>query len=93
MIGYGVCPMKGFVIRETESYPTYYLGHKKYFETLKNYVSQFENLQLIGRGGMYKYDNMDHAIYSGILAARNYIAGNKKYDIWQINEDAEYLEK
>lgn len=85
--------IKGFVIRETESYPTYYLGHKKYFETLKNYVSQFENLQLIGRGGMYKYDNMDHAIYSGILAARNYIAGNKKYDIWQINEDAEYLEK
>lgn len=83
----------GFVVRESESYPTYYLGHKQYFETLKEYVSRFRNLQLIGRGGMYKYNNMDHAIYSGMLAARNYLSGNKKYDVWRINEDAEYLEK
>ncbi len=85
--------VEGFVIKESESYPTYYLGHKKYFNMLKNYVSKFKNLQLIGRAGMYKYNNMDHAIYSGMLAARNYITGKKKYDVWTINEDAEYLEK
>jgi protoporphyrinogen oxidase len=84
--------MGGFVVKESESYPTYYLGHKKYFDILKNYVSRFENLQLIGRGGMYKYNNMDHAIYSGMLAARNFVTGKKTYDVWQINEDAEYLE-
>ncbi len=83
----------GFVVRESESYPIYYLGHKKYFDTLKKYVSRFENLQLIGRGGMYKYNNMDHAIFSGMLAARNYVNGEKIYDVWKINEDAEYLEK
>ncbi len=83
----------GFVVRESESYPTYYLGHKKYFKILKDYVSRFENLQLIGRGGMYKYNNMDHAIYSGMLAARNYMEGKKRYDVWKINEDAEYLEE
>ncbi len=84
---------EAFVIRETESYPTYYLGHRHYFDQLKAYVSRFENLQLIGRGGMYKYDNMDHALYSGMLAARNYVAGKRIYDVWKINEDAEYLEK
>lgn len=83
----------GFVIRETEAYPTYYLGHKPYFDILKNYAEQFTNLQLIGRGGMYRYNNMDHAIYSGLLAARNYLLGYKKYLVWNINEDAEYLEE
>ncbi|OGE32100.1 hypothetical protein A2631_03200 [Candidatus Daviesbacteria bacterium RIFCSPHIGHO2_01_FULL_44_29] len=85
--------IEGFVIRETESYPTYYLGHKQYFDILKNYVEQLSNLSLIGRGGMYKYNNMDHSLYSGMLAARNFLLGYKKYDIWQINEDAEYLEE
>ncbi len=83
----------GFVVRETESYPTYYLGHREYFELLKSYVESFSNLQLIGRGGMFKYNNMDHAIYSGMLAARNYVSGTRTYDVWSINEDAEYLEE
>lgn len=83
----------GFVVRETESYPTYYLNYNKYFEILKQYVSSFSNIQLIGRGGMYKYNNMDHAIYSGFLAARNYLLNYIKYDIWNINEDGIYLEK
>lgn len=82
----------GFVIRETESYPTYYMGHKRHFEKIKKFVSKFKNLQLIGRGGMYKYNNMDHSIYTGMLAARNIVAGKRLYDTWSVNEDAEYLE-
>lgn len=85
--------LDGFVIRETESYPMYYTGYEKYFDLVKNYVESFINLQLIGRGGLYKYNNMDHSLYSGMLAARNYLNGNKKYNIWAINEDAEYIEK
>lgn len=83
----------GFVIRELDSYPAYYIGHTKYYTTLKHFVSRFRNLSCIGRGGMYKYNNMDHAIYSGMLAARNYAAGKKLYDVWNINVDAEYLEQ
>lgn len=83
----------GFVVRETESYPTYYLNYNKSFKILKHYVSSFTNVQLIGRGGMYKYNNMDHALYSGILAAKNYVAGYSKYDVWNINEDGPYLEE
>ncbi len=80
-----------FVVRETESYPTYYVGHKKHFERIKKYVSQFSNFYTIGRGGMYRYNNMDHAIYSGFLAARN-LNNKDKHNVWNINEDAIFVE-
>ena len=84
---------QGFVIRETESYPTYYLGYKDSYNILKDEVNKFENLYPIGRGGMYKYNNQDHSTYSGILAARNYLnAEGSPFDLWQINIDAEYQE-
>lgn len=83
--------LDGFVVREKDSYPTYYMGYKEPFEVLKGYVSQFRNLQLIGRGGLYKYNNQDHAILTGILAARNLLGAY--YDIWAINVDEEYLEE
>ena len=84
---------QGFVIRETESYPTYYLGYKDSYNILKDEVNKFENLYPIGRGGMYKYNNQDHSTYSGILAARNYLnAEGAPFDLWQINIDAEYQE-
>lgn len=85
--------LKGYVIRETESYPTYFMGYQTYFNNVKSYVSEFKNFQSIGRGGMYRYNNMDHATYSGMLAARNYISGKQNYNVWNINEDAEYLEE
>ena len=85
---------QGYIIRETESYPTYYLGYKQPFEILKNELNLYKNITPIGRGGMYKYNNQDHSIYSGILAARNYLNLNEKnYDIWKINVDAEYHEE
>lgn len=85
--------VSGFVNRETESYPTYYIGYEKDLNCLKDYVESFKNLQMIGRPAMYKYNNMAHSIYSGMLAARNYLAGQKIYNIWSINEDAQYLEE
>ncbi|MCL5409805.1 MAG: FAD-dependent oxidoreductase [Patescibacteria group bacterium] len=84
--------LDGFVIKEAQSYPAYYLGFEKHFATLKSYVQKFSNLQLIGRGGMYKYNNMDHALLSGILAAKN-LRDHSAFDVWAINEDAEYLEE
>jgi protoporphyrinogen oxidase len=83
----------GFVLRERDSYPTYYLGYKKSLETIRNYVDKFENLTLVGRGGMYRYNNQDHAVLSGLLAARNYSGHGRKYDLWEINEENEYLEE
>ncbi|MHB2149554.1 FAD-dependent oxidoreductase [Calditrichota bacterium LG25] len=84
--------ISSFVVRETESYPTYYLGFKKYYNILKNRMDDYKNIYPIGRGGLYKYNNQDHSMYSGILAAKNYISSEKRFNLWNINIDAEYLE-
>ena len=81
-----------FVVREADAYPAYYLGYEKAFDVIKEYVSTFTNVTLIGRGGMYKYNNMDHAMESGIHAAENY-QHRDAHDLWSINEDGKYLEE
>lgn len=82
-----------WVVRESESYPTYYMGFQEPYEILKRRINEFQNLSAIGRGGMYKYNNQDHSAYSGILAARNYLKlPGSPYNLWNINIDAEYLE-
>jgi len=79
------------IVRMKEAYPIYQLGYQEQLRIITNYLKQFRNLQLIGRGGMFRYNNMDHSILSGIYAARNLLGA--KYDLWQINADAEYLEE
>ena len=82
-----------WVVRETESYPTYYLGFEEPYSVLKAHLGGFANLSPIGRGGMYKYNNQDHSTMSGILAARNYLKlEGSPYDVWSLNIDADYQE-
>ncbi len=84
---------QAWVVRETESYPTYYIGFKEPYDILRNAIDTFTNLYPIGRGGMYKYNNQDHSTMSGILAARNYLKlPGTPYSLWDINIDAEYHE-
>lgn len=58
----------GFIVREANSYPTYYLGHGDHFDTLYRYLARYRNLSLIGRAGMYRYNNQDHAMLTGLYA-------------------------
>ena len=51
-----------------------------------------ENLQTIGRNGLHRYDNQDHAMLTGILAARNQVEG-EHHDVWKVNADQEYHEE
>lgn len=83
--------LDGFVVREKDSYPVYYVGHRPLFDRIKEYVDTLENVTLIGRGGMYKYNNQDHSILTGLLAARKYFG--QSHDIWEVNTDEEYLEE
>jgi hypothetical protein len=41
---------------------------------------------------MHKYNNQDHAMMTAMLTARNIVAGEQLYDVWEVNEDAEYHE-
>ena len=47
---------------------------------------------MVGRNGMHRYNNQDHAMMTAMLTARNILAGARLYDIWNVNEDAEYHE-
>lgn len=80
------------VIRQVKAYPAYF-GSYKQLNTVKEYLNKFENLFLIGRNGMHKYNNMDHSILSGFTAANNIINNIKsKENIWEINTEKSYHE-
>ncbi|MFN7926573.1 MAG: FAD-dependent oxidoreductase [Blastocatellia bacterium] len=83
--------LSGFVVRSEKAYPVIETGFQQHIDTIKQWLDRFENLTPIGRSGMFKYNNQDHAIYTGLLAARTAM-GYGKYDPWRVNIDAEYHE-
>ena len=58
----------GFVLRTPDAYPVYDAGYRKNLDTVLNYLGRFENLSLMGRNGMHRYNNMDHAMLSALGA-------------------------
>ena len=82
----------GTVVRVPKAYPVYDDGYKMHIQTILDYLrEELANLQVIGRNGMHRYNNQDHAMMTGLLAARNILG--QHYDLWSVNEDAEYLEE
>lgn len=81
-----------FVYRAKNVYPLYNYDYKSPLELAKSFVNKIENLFPCGRGGLFRYNNQDHSILTGFYAARNVIAGQQKYNVWEINEQMEYLE-
>jgi len=80
------------IVRVPKAYPAYFGTYQK-FDQLKFYLDQIENLYLIGRNGMHRYNNMDHSMLSAFEAVNNIIHHiPTKDNIWQINSDAEYHE-
>lgn len=80
-----------FVVRIPKAYPSYELGYEEPLRKLMEYVDSFDNLQIVGRYGTYKYNNMDHSMKTGILAARNILG--ESHDVHQVNLDKEYHEE
>ena len=83
----------GTVIRQPKAYPVYDDFYRFNVDTIREGLEQrFKNLHLAGRNGMHKYNNQDHAMMTGLLTARNIMAGAERFDVWGVNEDAEYHE-
>jgi protoporphyrinogen oxidase len=80
--------LEGKVVRLPRCYPVYFRGYKEKLKPVENYLEGIRNLQAIGRYGSYKYNNQDHSIFMGILAAEN-ILENKNHNLWEINTDYE----
>ncbi|MCS3801043.1 NAD(P)-binding protein [Niastella sp. OAS944] len=80
------------VQRMEKTYPAYF-GTYNQFDTIRNYVDQFENLFLVGRNGMHKYNNSDHSMLTAMVAVDNICEGvTSKENIWSINTEQEYHE-
>lgn len=82
----------GCVVRVPKSYPVYDSGYRDHLQVVKDYVSRLENFQTIGRNGLHRYNNQDHAMLTGMLAVRNLMYGEKN-DLWSVNTDQEYHEE
>jgi protoporphyrinogen oxidase len=80
------------VIRVPKAYPAYF-GTYDRFEEIKRYVNRFENLFLMGRNGMHKYNNQDHSMLSAMVAVDNIAQGiTTKENVWSVNTEQEYQE-
>jgi len=82
----------GYVVRQPKAYPVYDHAYKANVEAVREALKNYPGLYLVGRNGMHKYNNQDHSMMTAMLAAKNIIAGNEVYDLWNVNEDAEYHE-
>ncbi len=81
------------VVRQPRAYPVYDEDYRSHVAAIREDVERnFPTLHLVGRNGMHKYNNQDHSMMTALLSARNIVAGRRVYDVWSVNEDAEYQE-
>ncbi len=85
--------LDGTVVRQKKAYPVYDDDYARHVATVRDEIeSNYPNLHLVGRNGMHKYNNQDHAMMTAMLCVENILADTKLYDLWQVNGDAEYHE-
>jgi protoporphyrinogen oxidase len=80
----------GVVIRQPQAYPVYDGAYRAHLEPVRRFLATLDNLQTIGRNGMHRYNNMDHSMLTGMLAVENIFGAG--HDLWEVNEEREYLE-
>jgi protoporphyrinogen oxidase len=84
----------GTVVRQRKAYPVYDDDYARHVATIRQELeTRYPNLHLVGRNGMHKYNNQDHAMMTAMLCVENILADTKLYDLWQVNADAEYHEQ
>src|SRR5881392_1697010 len=83
----------GCVVRQKKAYPVYDDDYARNVAIIRQELDdRYPNLHLVGRNGMHKYNNQDHAMMTAMLCVENILADTKLYDLWQVNGDAEYHE-
>ena len=81
------------VVRQPKAYPVYDEDYSRHVASVRDDLeAAFPTLHLVGRNGMHKYNNQDHAMMTAMLTVRNILAGRRLFDVWRVNEDAEYSE-
>jgi protoporphyrinogen oxidase len=81
------------IIKMADTYPVYFGTYERFGE-LREYLDKIENLYLIGRSGMHRYNNSDHSMLTAITAVKNISEGRKdKSNIWEVNTEQDYHEE
>jgi len=85
--------LDGCVIRMPKAYPAYFGSYDR-FDELRSWLDRFDNLFLVGRNGMHRYNNQDHSILAAMTAVDNILAGRAdKSNLWAVNTEEEYHEE
>jgi protoporphyrinogen oxidase len=83
----------GCVVRQPKAYPVYDDDYAANVDIVRRELEErFPTFYPIGRNGMHKYNNQDHAMMTAMLTAENIAAGKRAFDVWKVNQDAEYHE-
>ena len=83
----------GAVVRQEKAYPVYDEDYAANVAAMRHELEgKHPTLHLVGRNGMHRYNNQDHAMMTAMLTVENILAGSRVYDTWCVNEDAEYHE-
>jgi len=84
----------GAVVRQPKAYPVYDEGYQERVDTIRRELeTRYPALHLVGRNGMHKYNNQDHAMMTAMLTVENIRQGRRAFDVWNVNQDAEYHEE
>ncbi len=84
----------GYVVRQRKAYPVYDAHYEANVSIIRAWLeAHCPGLQIVGRNGMHKYNNQDHSMMTAMLAVKNILAGKTEYNVWQVNQDAEYHEE
>ena len=83
----------GVVVRQPKAYPVYDRDYRANVDTVRREIeARYPTLHQVGRNGMHKYNNQDHAMMTAMLTVKNILSGVRQFDVWNVNEDAEYHE-
>ena len=82
----------GCVFRVPKAYPVYDSDYRDHLAILRTFVDGLKNFQTVGRNGLHRYNNQDHAMLTGMLAVRNLVLGQHN-DLWSVNTEQEYHEE
>jgi len=82
------------VVRQPKAYPIYDEAYAHRLELVREELTaRFPTFHPVGRNGLHKYNNQDHAMMTAMLTVDNILAGERRYDVWKVNQDAEYHEE
>jgi protoporphyrinogen oxidase len=83
----------GCVVRQPKAYPICDEDYRHNMAMIRlDFETHYPTLHLVGRNGMHKYHNQDHATMTAMMTAQNILAGEKIHDAWNVNENSEYSE-